>query len=106
VASLKRNVVAAIAVAGLAALLFIQFRAQTTLRRREGQLQLLRERTAQLEDQIARLSSTHATDLAPDELEAYLSLGHREFDAAPGSGHRRFRDQPRDAAQAGRLIEA
>jgi hypothetical protein len=41
-----------------------------------------------------------------DELEAYLSLPYKEFDATPGSGHRRFRDQPRDPAQAGALIEA
>jgi hypothetical protein len=35
-----------------------------------------------------------------------LSLPYKDFDATPGSGHRRFRDQPRDPAQAGVLIEA
>jgi hypothetical protein len=39
-------------------------------------------------------------------LEAYLSLGYKEFDATPGSGFRRFRDQPRHLSQSGELIEA
>jgi hypothetical protein len=35
-----------------------------------------------------------------------LSLDYREFDATPGSGHRRFRDRPQNPAAAGSLIEA
>ena len=105
-ASPKRNAVVAIAFAGLAALLFFQYRAQASLRQRDEQLQRLRERMAQLEDEVARLSATHPTGLPPDQLEAYLSLGYKEFDATPGSGHRRFRDQPRHPSQAGELIEA
>jgi hypothetical protein len=103
---LKRNVVIVIAFAGLAALLFFQYRAQATLRQRDEQLQRLRERMARLEDDVARRSATHPIGLPPDELEAYLSLGYKEFDATPGSGHRRFRDQPRHPSQSGELIEA
>ena len=105
-ATLKRHMVTVIAFAGLAALLFFQYRAQARLRQRDEQLQRLRERMAQLEDQAARLLSTHPIGLPPDEWEAYLSLGYKEFDATPGSGHRRFRDQPRDTSQTGKLIEA
>jgi hypothetical protein len=105
-ARLKRNVVAAIAFAGLAALLFFQYRAQATLRQRDEQLQRLRERMAQLEEEVARRSATHPIGLPPDEMEPYLSLGYEEFDATPGSGHRRFRDQPRHLSQSGELIEA
>src|SRR5205809_4213419 len=105
-AKIKRNVFIAIAFAGLAALLFVQYRAQATLRQRDEQLQRLRDRMARLEDDLARRSATHPIELPPEELEAYLSLAYKEFDATPGSGWRRFRDQPRHPSQAGELIEA
>ena len=33
-------------------------------------------------------------------------FGYKEFDATPGSGHRRYRDQPSNPSQAGTLVEA
>ena len=39
--------------------------------------------------------------MKPTCLSAY-----KEFDATPGSGHRRYRDQPRNPSQAGALVEA
>jgi len=76
------------------------------VRERDEQVQRLRQRMAQLEDDVARYLSTHPTGLTADELEAYLSLPYKEFDVIPGSGHRQFRDQPRDPVQAAALIEA
>ena len=55
---------------------------------------------------MARHSPTHPTGLTADDLEAYLSLPYKEFDVICGSGHRRFRDQPRDPVQVAALIEA
>jgi hypothetical protein len=86
--------------------LWLLYQARAGLHERDEQVQRLRERLAQLEVDVARLSSTHPIGLPPDELEFYLSLPYKEFDATPGSGHRRFRDHPRDPAQAGVLIEA
>ncbi|HEY2155430.1 MAG TPA: hypothetical protein VGH33_07360 [Isosphaeraceae bacterium] len=105
-ARLVRNVIPAVAVFGLAASLWLLYQARASLRDRDEQVRRLRERLARLEVDVARLSPAHPVGLPPDELEAYLSLGYKEFDATPGSGHRRFRDQPRDPAQAGSLIEA
>src|SRR5215475_7325234 len=105
-ARLVRNVILAVAVVGFAASLWLLYQTRASLRERDEQVQRLRERLARLEVDVARLSSTHPVGLQPDELEAYLSLPYKEFDATPGSGHRRFRDQPRNPAQAGALIEA
>jgi hypothetical protein len=91
---------------GFAIALWLLYQARASLRERDEQVQHLRERLAQLEVDVARLSSTHPIGLLPEALEVYLSLPYKEFDATPGSGHRRFRDQPRDPAQAGALIEA
>jgi hypothetical protein len=96
----------AAAIIGVAVSLVLLHRSNKNMRERDTQLQLLRQRTAQLEQDVARLSSTHPSGLRPEELEAYLALGYKEFDATQGSGHRRFRDQPRDPSQAGMLIEA
>jgi hypothetical protein len=104
--SLKRNIGVAIAAAGVAAILFFQYRAHANLRQRDEQLRRLRDRIAQLEDEVARPSASHPTGLPPEELESYLALGYEEFDATPGSGHRRFRDQPRNLSHSGELIEA
>ena len=103
---LKRNVIPAAAIVGLIASLVFLYQARASLRNRDEQVQRLRERLAQLELDLALRSSRNSIDLPPDQLEAYLSLPYKEFDATPGSGHRRFRDQPRDPAQAGPLIEA
>src|SRR5262245_7760305 len=104
-ARLMRNVIPAVAVVGFAASLWPLYQARASLRERDEQVQRLRERLAQLEADVARPSSTHRLGLPADALEAYLSLPYKEFDATPGSGHRKFRDQPRDPAQAGALIE-
>jgi hypothetical protein len=103
---LMRSVIPAVAIVGFAALLWLLCESRARLRERDEQVQRLRERLAQLEIDVTRFSSTHPIGLPPDEVEFYLSLPYKEFDATPGSGHRRFRDQPRDPAQAGALIEA
>src|SRR5262245_39483904 len=103
---LVRRVIPAVSVVGLAVSLWLLYQARAGLHDRDDQVQGLRERLARLEVDVARLSSTHPVGLPPDELEAYLSLPYKEFDATPGSGHRRFRDQPRNPTQAGELIEA
>jgi hypothetical protein len=105
-ARLKRNGIPAAAIVGFAGSLWLLQQARASLRERDEQVQRLRGRLAQLEVDVARLSSAHPVGLPPAELEAYLSLPYKEYDATPGSGHRRFRDQPRDPAQAGALIEA
>jgi tetratricopeptide (TPR) repeat protein len=105
-ARLTRNLVPAIGIVGIVASLWLLFQARASLRERDEQVQRLRERLAQFEEDAAHRSSMDAIGLAPDELKAYLSLPYEEFDATPGSGHRRFRDQPRNPAQAGALIEA
>ena len=105
-ARLRRNLVPAICMVGLAASLWLLWQTRASLRQRDEQVHRLRDRLAQLEVDAAHASSAHPTGLAPDELEAYLSLPYKEFDATPGSGHRRFRDRPQDPAQAGTLIEA
>src|SRR5262245_66468288 len=94
-ARLKRNIIPAVAIVGFAVALLLLYQARASLRDRDEQMQRQRERLAQLEVEIARLSSAHPVGRPPDELEAYLSLPYKEFDATPGSGHRRFRDQPR-----------
>jgi hypothetical protein len=99
-----RSVIPAVASVGFAVSLWLLYQARASLRERDEQVQSLRERLAQLEVDVARLSSTHRLGLPPDELGFYLSFPYKEFDATPGSGHRRFRDQPRDPAQAGILI--
>src|SRR5262245_31286999 len=103
---LKRNIIPVVALVALAVSLLLLYRARSSLSDRDEQVQRLRERMAQLEGDVARLSSTHPIGLPPDELEAYLSLPYKEFDATPGSGHRRFRDQPRQLSQTVELIEA
>src|SRR5262249_49659736 len=103
---LVRRVIPAVTVVGLAVSLWLPYQARASWTDRADKVQRLRERLARLEVDVARLSSTHPVGLPPDELEAYLSLPYKEFDATPGSGYRRFRDQPRDPAQAGALIEA
>jgi hypothetical protein len=86
--------------------LVLLYQARASLRERNEQVQRLRQRMAQLEDDVARHSPTHPTGLTAHELEAYLSLPYKEFDVIYGSGHRRFRDQPRDLVQVAALIEA
>jgi len=103
---LRRSIIPAVAIVGLAVSLVLLYHARASLRQRDEQVQRLRQRMAQLEDAVARHSSTHPTGLTADELEAYLSLPYKEFDVIAGSGHRRFRDQPRDPVQAAELIEA
>ncbi len=105
-ARLKRNLIPGVAIVGFAVSLLLLYQARASLRERDEQVQRLRQRMAQLEDDAARRSSTHPLGLTPNVLEAYLSLPYKEFDATPGSGFRRFRDQPRDPARAGELIEA
>src|SRR5437016_5092352 len=105
-ARLKLNIITAIAVVSLAASLLLLYQARASRRERDEQLQRLRDRMAQLEDDVARLSSTGPFGLTAEDREAYLSLGYKEFDATPGSGHRRYRDRPQNPAQAGALIEA
>jgi hypothetical protein len=105
-ARIMHSVIPAVAIVGFAVSSWLLYQARGSLRERDEQVQRLRERLAQLEVDVARLSSTHSIRLPPDELEAYLSLPYKDFDATPGSGHRRFRDQPRNPAQAGALIEA
>jgi len=101
---LRRNIIPAVAIVGFAASLVLLYQARASLRERDEQLQLLRQRMAQLEDD--RHSPTHPTGLTADELEAYLSQPYKEFDVTYGSGHRRFRDQPRDPVQVAALMEA
>lgn len=103
---LKHTVLPIVVLVGFAVSLWFLFRSRASLRERDEQVHRLRERLAQFEEDAAHRSSMDAIGLAPDELKAYLSLPYEEFDAMPGSGHRRFRDQPRDPAQAGALIEA
>jgi hypothetical protein len=103
---LRRTIIPAVAIVGLAVSLVLLYQARASLRERDEQVQCLRERMTQLEDDAARHSSTHPTGLTADELEAYLSLPYKEFDVIYGSGHRRFRDQPRDPVQVAALIEA
>ena len=103
---LRRNIIPAVAIVGIAVSLVLFYQARAGLRERDEQVQRLRQRMAQLEDDAARHSPTHPTGLTADELEAYLSLPYREFDVIYGSGHRRFRDQPRDPVQVAALIEA
>src|SRR5262249_49880189 len=105
-ARIKCNIIAAVVVVGLATSLWLSYQARARLRDRDEQVQRLHEQLAHLEVEVSRLSPPTPIGLPPDELEAYLSLPYKEFDATPGSGHRRFRDQPRDPAQAGALIEA
>lgn len=105
-ARLKRSVIPAVTIVVFAVSLWLLYQARAGLRERDEQVQRLRERIAKLEDDIARLPSTLPMGLAPEELEAYLSLPYKEFDATPGSGFRRFRDQPRELAQTGALIQA
>ena len=93
-------------IASLAVSLVLLYQAHASLRERDEQLQRLRERTAQLETDVARLALTGPFGLTPEDREAYLSLGYKEFDATPGSGHRRYRDQPQNPARAAALIEA
>ncbi|HLJ94627.1 MAG TPA: hypothetical protein VKU02_15685 [Gemmataceae bacterium] len=104
-ARFKRSIIPAVVVVGFAASLWLFYQARASLRDRDEQVQRLREGLAHLELEVAPLSSRQPIGLPPDELEPYLSLPYKEFDATPGSGHRRFRDQPRDPAQAGALIE-
>jgi hypothetical protein len=103
---LRRIIIPTVAIVGLAGSLVLLYQARASLRERDEQVQCLRQRMAQLEDDLARHSPTHPTGLTADELEAYLSLPYREFDVIYGSGHRRFRDQPRDPVQVAALIEA
>src|SRR5690242_10300703 len=105
-ARILRIAIPAVAIVGFAASLCLLYQARASLRERDEQVQRLRARLAQLEIDIAHRSSTHPAGLPSDELEAYLSLPYKEFDATPGAGHRRFFNQPRDPAQAGALIEA
>src|SRR5260221_9042918 len=102
-ARLKRYVITAVAIVGFGAPLWLLYQAGASLHERDEQVQHLRERLAKLEVEFATLSSTYPIGLPPDELEAYLSLSYKEFDATPGSGHRWFRDRPRDPGQAGAL---
>ena len=99
-------IIAAVVVAGLAVSLVLLYQTHASLRERDEQLQRLRARTAQLENEIARLAVTGPLEITPEDREAYLSLGYKEFDATPGSGHRRYRDQPQHPARAAALIEA
>ena len=101
---LMRNIILVVAIVGFAVSLVLLYQARASLRERDDQVQRLRKRMAQLEDD--RHSPTHPTGLTADELEAYLSLPYKEFDVIQGSGHRRFRDQPRDPVQVAALIEA
>jgi hypothetical protein len=103
---LRRNLIPAVAFVGFAVSLVLLYQARASLRERGEQVQRLRQRMAQLEDDVARHSPTRPTGLTADELEAYLSLPYKEFDVIYGSGHRRFRDQPRDPVQVAALIEA
>jgi hypothetical protein len=103
---LRRNIIPAVAIVGIAVSLVLFYQARAGLRERDEQVQLLRQRIAQLEDDLACHSPTHPTGLTADELEAYLSLPYKEFDVIHGSGHRRFRDQPRDPVQVAALMEA
>jgi type II secretory pathway component PulJ len=93
-ARLNRFVIPAVAILGISASLLLLYQAQASLRERDEQVQRLRERLAQLEADVTRLLSSHPIGLPPDELEAYLSLPYKEFDATPGSGHRRFETNP------------
>jgi hypothetical protein len=103
---LRRNIIPAVAIVGFAVSLVLLYEARATLHERDEQVQRLRQQMAQLEEGVARHSSTHPTGLSAEDLEAYLSLPYREFDVIYGSGHRRFRDQPRDPLQVAALIEA
>jgi hypothetical protein len=103
---LRRNIIPAVAIVGLAVSLVLLYQARASLRDRDEQVQHLRRRMAQLEDDVHRHSAAHPTGLTADELEAYLALPYKEFDVIYGSGHRRFRDQPRDPVQVAALIEA
>jgi hypothetical protein len=84
-AKLRRNIVPAVAIVGFAVSLVLLYQARASLRERDEQVQRLRQRMAQLEDDVARHSSTHPTGLTADELEAYLSLPYKEFDVIYGS---------------------
>jgi hypothetical protein len=103
---LRRNIIPVVAIIGFAVSLVLLYQARAGLRERDEQVQRMRQRMAQLEDDLARHSPTHPTGLTADELEAYLSLPYKQFDVIYGSGHRRFRDQPRDPVQVAALIEA
>jgi hypothetical protein len=103
---LKRNIIPVVAIVGLAVSLLLLYQARADLSERDEQVRRLRERMAQSEGDVARLSATHPIGLPADELEAYLSLPYKEFDATPGSGFRRFRDQPRHPSQAAELVAA
>src|SRR5215831_10449278 len=100
------RVISAVAIIALAVSLWLLHQARASVRERDEQVKRLRGRLAQLEDEVARLPSMPPMGLAPDKLEAYLSLPYKDFDATPGSGFRRFRDQPPDLARTGALIEA
>lgn len=102
----SRSIIAASGALGLVASLVLLFQTRANRRARDEQAERLRAPIAQLEVDAKRCSSANLLNLPPDELEAYLSTGYKEFDATPGSGHRRFRDPPRDPGQATALIEA
>jgi hypothetical protein len=87
-ATLKRSVIPPLAMLGFAIALWLLYQARASLRERDEQVQRLRERLAQHEVDVARLSSTHPLGLPPDELEAYMSLPYKEFDDT------RFRPPP------------
>ncbi len=105
-ARLRLKIITAIAIVSGVVALVLLYQARASLRERDEQLQRLRGRLAQLEGDVARLSSTGPWGLTATDREAYLSLGYKEFDATPGSGHRRYRDQPRNPSHAGTLVEA
>lgn len=100
-----KSIMTAIATSGLAVSLVLVYQARASLRNRDEQLRGLRDRMVQLEEEVARLSLTGPWDLTAEDREAYLSLDYKEFDATPGSGFRRYRDQPQNPAHAGALIE-
>jgi hypothetical protein len=102
----RRNIIPAVGIVGLAVSLVLLYQVRARLSERDEQVQRLRERMAQLEDDLAHHSPTNPTGLKAAELEAYLSLPYKEFDVIYGSGHRRFRDQPRDPVQVAALMEA
>jgi hypothetical protein len=101
----KLSIITALALIGLIASLWFLYQATAGLHERDEQLQRLRQRLAKLEDDVARLSTTGPFGLTVEDSEAYLALGYKEFDATPGSGFRRFRDQPQSTTRAGALIE-
>jgi hypothetical protein len=74
---LRRNIIPAAAIVGIAVSLVLFYQARAGLRERDEQVQLLRQRIAQLEDDLACHSPTHPTGLTADELEAYLSLPYK-----------------------------